>query len=1170
MRVDLFTRREYGDRVELCSRIRSKDGEHRLMIDVPAEFAVAPEDVSYAVPTSILPAAIAGEDLEIDGEVSPLLLKSASMAAAIYSTWDPGLRPPRIEARSGSASRLGRRGVATFFSRGVDSMYEAALGDRVPRPLTHAIYIDGIEPRHSKPVRTAELELARQAASLLDLEFVAVHTNVRELTNDRRDWGDVCGAALAGIGLAMASGFERVVIPSTRGARYLGPYGSHPSLDERFSTEATTIEHGDVAVERFGKVLAIARDRPDLLPLLKVCFVEDRPDNCGQCAKCLITMSALQAAGALQLATGFPPAIDLNAVRSTRPDSLWYLLSWIDVARGLESTGADGQLRKAILSALERTTRPSLPARARLLTERLLGFRESAWPFWQDPAKGFHVRFANEALSAMTAGRPAEPLARTALLPDPRRLRQHSEHQSPVMPVMGSNLAVHLPRGTGAALDTAPDKASVTAATKSASKAKRRFQLPVILENARIPESTQRVIARFQYHVRRALRAIRAAGPSRHTGCVSGVTVTDRTVTIFGEAHAPGEKFETVIVHVNGRSVGTAQVSSPTPELAMTRPGHPEAALAGWELTVSRYLLPAGTVTIEAYACSTLGLVERLGPLQVSLGGSDELAGVSGLRSNLVGEIDSPNDGAREADGLVVIHGWIAPATSVDQVIATFDDGVVVNARLFCSPRDDLPAQLDDLTAVIPGFEITRAFTPPPHGQNVSFKVEGTGPHGKFLIGSRSVIVDPVKPVNGEDARWIRALEARTASICEMVVPSTDIELAVITHDLGIGGAQLWLDEILTRILGEPDVACTVLAQRDGPLRKVLELAGARVSVIGPLPATGGEYENAVADLIRMFATDRTSIVIANTMTAFIGVDAAMRAGIPAIFAIHEHFEIGEYWAAAFGRAGIDSHVRARAEAAIAGANATCFVADATLKMFERNLNAKNLLHVGYGIPLARNDATYDSLDRNALRSGYGIREGEHLFVEIATVEPRKAQSNVVLALARLLPFHPNLQIAFVGDTGGEYSSRVVALADSLGIGNRVRMVPVTSEVGVWLSMADAFILPSDSESLPRSLMEAMALGVPVIATDVGGVGELVVDGITGVTCAPRDIGKLAEAIDRLLTMNERTLREVRSAASSLVRSRHDVHDYTESYLRLVRGLVKDGSADIRDLLGGA
>lgn len=1158
MRVEQFSRREYDDRIELCSRLRSKYGERNLTIDVPAKLAANPDSASYAIPTSILPAAIAGEDLQIDGEVSPLLLNRASVAAAMYGAWDPDLRPPRIEARSGSVLSLGRRGVATYFSRGVDSMYEAALGDRVPSPLTHAIYIDGIEPRHSKPVRAAELELARQAAGLLDLEFVSVHTNVRDLTNDRRDWGDACGAALAGIGLAMTGGFERVVIPSTKGAFFLGPYGSHPSLDERFSTEATTIEHGDVAVERFGKVLAIARDRPDLLPLLKVCFDQDRPDNCGRCGKCLITMSALQAVGALELATGFPASIDLDAIRSTRPNSLWYLLSWIDVARGLESTGADGQLREAILTALDRTARPRPALRARLLIERALGLRDSNWPLWQDPTKGFHVRFANEVLSVMTTGRPSDPLARTAVLPDPRRLRMPGNTQPPVKTAKPSIPLAPSPSRTEAEMVTSPVNA------------KRRIRPRANLVKLHIPESAQRVIARFRYHVVRALRAVRAAGPSRYTGRVAGVTVADHTVTFFGEAHAPGEAFETVIVRVNGRTVGTVQVTCPTPELGAARQGYPEAALAGWELTVSRYRLPNGTITIEAYACSTSGLVERLGPLQVCLGDNDEQGEVSSLDRGLVGDIDAPSNGVREADGLVAIHGWIAPAMSVDRVIATFDDGVVLNAQLFCRPRDALPAQLGDSTAVLPGFEITRAFSPPPEGQNVSFTVEAVGPNGRFPIGSKSIVVDPVKPATDDDLRWIRALAGRTSSICEMVAPSTDIELVVVTHDLGIGGAQLWLDEILTRILAEPDVACTVLAQRDGPLRKVLESAGARVAVIGPLPTSGGEYENAVTDLIRMFATDRTSVVIANTMTAFIGVDAAMRAGLPSIFAIHEHFEIDEFWAVAFGRDVVDDHVRARAKIAIAGANATCFVADATLKLFERSVDATNMLQIGYGIPLARNDAVHGSLDRQVLRAGYGIRQDEHLFVEIATVEPRKGQSNAVLALARLLPSHPNLQIAFVGDTGSDYSSRVVALADSLGIGDRVRMVPITSDVGVWLAMADAFLLPSDSESLPRSLMEAMALGVPVVATEVGGVGGLVVDGITGITCPPRDIGQLTDAIGRLFELDERTLGEMTSAASELVRSQHDVDSYTGAYLRLVRGLVKDPGADVRELLAEA
>ena len=103
---------------------------------------------------------------------------------------------------------------------------------------------------------------------------------------------------------------------------------------------------------------AIAAQRPDLLPFLKVCYAEDRVDNCGRCGKCIITMAALMGVDALDAATGFPGRSPSTSSAAMRPAPLQSRQHWIDVVRLLDDTGRAPEVRDAILHALRRAARP--------------------------------------------------------------------------------------------------------------------------------------------------------------------------------------------------------------------------------------------------------------------------------------------------------------------------------------------------------------------------------------------------------------------------------------------------------------------------------------------------------------------------------------------------------------------------------------------------------------------------------------------------------------------------------------------------------------------------------------------------------------------------------------------------------------------------------------------
>jgi len=393
-------------RIRRTAHVDGSHGAASVSISVPQALAGDPDDASHLVGLGIWPAILAGTDLHVRATVDAGCVDRARRLLHVYRSWSPAMRVPTVTVGAEAPPSTERGpGTAAYFSRGVDSMFEAALETAARPPLTHLIFLDGIEPRHSPPVAAGEVEAATAAAELLGIELAVVETDAHALTGHARDWADVHGCVLAALATSLGGAIGSVVIPSTDSYATLVPYGSHPLLDPLLSTSTVEVRHGDISAGRAGKVAALAAQRPDLLPFLKVCYEEDRVDNCGRCGKCVITMAALLAADALDAATGFPDAIDLDDLRALRPSPLQSRGHWMDVVRLLDDTGRAPDVRDAILHALRRAARPDLRGWTRIVRDRMAGRRPSLHPSWKDPNRGFDWTNHTNVLRLLDEGR---------------------------------------------------------------------------------------------------------------------------------------------------------------------------------------------------------------------------------------------------------------------------------------------------------------------------------------------------------------------------------------------------------------------------------------------------------------------------------------------------------------------------------------------------------------------------------------------------------------------------------------------------------------------------------------------------------------------------------------------------------------------------------------------
>ena len=126
-----------------------------------------------------------------------------------------------------------------------------------------------------------------------------------------------------------------------------------------------------------------------------------------------------------------------------------------------------------------------------------------------------------------------------------------------------------------------------------------------------------------------------------------------------------------------------------------------------------------------------------------------------------------------------------------------------------------------------------------------------------------------------------------------------------------------------------------------------------------------------------------------------------------------------------------------------------------------------------------------------------------------------KRHDLVLRAFAEVHADFPRSELWIAGDGVGEAAAR--GLAAELGVADATRFLGVREDVPALLAEAACVVLASDYEGCPLSVIEAMAAGVPVVATSVGGVAEIVEDGVTGIATTPGRVDELAAGLARLL-----------------------------------------------------
>ena len=204
------------------------------------------------------------------------------------------------------------------------------------------------------------------------------------------------------------------------------------------------------------------------------------------------------------------------------------------------------------------------------------------------------------------------------------------------------------------------------------------------------------------------------------------------------------------------------------------------------------------------------------------------------------------------------------------------------------------------------------------------------------------------------------------------------------------------------------------------------------------------------------------------------------------------------------------------------------------------------------GIQLSRFQ-NHNSTQIEETKRNLGLSSNCHVITTVAVLREPKGIQFMIKAMPEILRHEPNLTYLIVGD--GVYDSQLKNLVVDLGLQKQVIFTGYRSDIPDILKVSDLFVLPSLGDALPTVLIEALAAEIPIIATIVGGIPEIINDGENGLLVSPADPEMLAEACLKILRDVEFSQR-LRYKGAETAKNRFDIKIQVEKLETIYNDLI--------------
>ena len=212
--------------------------------------------------------------------------------------------------------------------------------------------------------------------------------------------------------------------------------------------------------------------------------------------------------------------------------------------------------------------------------------------------------------------------------------------------------------------------------------------------------------------------------------------------------------------------------------------------------------------------------------------------------------------------------------------------------------------------------------------------------------------------------------------------------------------------------------------------------------------------------------------------------------------------------------------------------------------VIERLAMPPKLVHT---IPNWVDPMRFQRVERDAARALFRLR-GSLVVACIGQITPAKGQEEFIRAAGRIVNMRSDTEFLIVGeekDSDGDFTAQLIKLSESLGLGERVRFMGKIRHMPELFAAVDIVVVPSWDEGFSLVTIEAMAARRPVIASNIGGLGQIVSDNSTGLLFPPRDVRALTEKLIWMLS-------------DAPLRERLAVHAQKDVYVRYGREQIID------------
>lgn len=391
--------------------------------------------------------------------------------------------------------------------------------------------------------------------------------------------------------------------------------------------------------------------------------------------------------------------------------------------------------------------------------------------------------------------------------------------------------------------------------------------------------------------------------------------------------------------------------------------------------------------------------------------------------------------------------------------------------------------------------------------------------------------------------------------------PARPLRVLHTVRGLGVNGITNVVARTVSRLapFGVHSEVCSLFgADALAGTFRVMDIDPAFLGHRGP-----ADVPRTVGRLVRLIRERHVDVVHTNQTIDFVLAGlAARRCGVPLVASIHWLAEPPADAGGAprrFGR--IEERIRATFERRLA----TRIIA------VSEAVRATHVAALGDAFALDRVTVIHPGIEPTppapdaaavaAVRRDLGFGEADPLLVNVARLDPSKGQWHLIPMMQIVRQRLPDARLIIAGD--GSVRGRLERDIAASGQGDAIRLLGMRLDVDELLSASDLLVLASEREAVGLPLLEAMRLGKPVVATRIGGVPEIVEDGVTGRLAPPADPEALAAAVVEVLTTPGAAER-MGAAGRRLVAERFDAADSARRLAAVYRSLVGAPATAVR------